>query len=492
MSCGGWLRVSALWALAFGLTLISGCASLWPAVPPARLAGRLLNANAGEPVADSQLTLIGLTTGYRATTRSDAAGRFSLSLKPDRYQIEAQKPDYAGSRVVGLEVRQHTEITILQQKSFNPQWSVTPPEIELKGVADGDRVAGNIYYEVTAQGPNDISVIYAALGKTPGAALLTAPRQAFFGTPATGEQILDPTLFGVHGQTTFEVVVYDVNNNRTHLIRSIEILPPGGELSPPTNLQALAVTVGKQVAFLGKPLLIPLGSGPPLVIAAAPPKANLFVQLRFTPSTRKGLTGYRIYRSFDGKNFAPIGTIPPQRTSFSDASPLLSVGRPVYYYMRSFLGGDEGPPTPTVMTVPLRPFEVRLISPQDGATGVSRSPSFRWKPVPRVGKIQRYAVILRDSVLGDVSWWVGPVPPQEFIENDSEIAWNEDGRFDGTPWETLQPYRLYEWEVAYAVALDEAQKPTAVSIAIDRFQWQTGLPTIGVSATDHFSFTTGE
>lgn len=486
-------QIGPVLILVLSLGMASGCAPLWPLAPAtARLEGRVLNANAGEPVPDSQLTLVGLTTGYRTATRTDAAGRFLVQLKPDRYQIDAQKYDYAGSRVRGLNVRDRASITILQQKAFNPRWSAQSPEIELVGVEDGDRVAGKIVYEVTASGAHDISVIYAAVGRTPGAALLTAPRQAFFSTPATGEQVIDPTLFGVHGQTTFEVVVYDVNNNRTHLIRAIEILPWGGELLPPTELQAIAVTVGQQVAFLSKPLAIPLQSGPPPVIEAARPNTNLFVQLRFTPSTRKGLTGYRIYRSFDGKNFESIATIPPQRVNFSDASPLLSAGKPVYYYMRSFWASDEGPPTPTVMTIPLKPFEARLVSPKDNATGVSRKPAFRWKPVPRVGKIRHYAVILRDTVLGDTSWWVGPVPPKEFITDSTEITWNEDGRFDNTPWETLQPNRLYEWEVVYAVALDDEKNPTAVSIAVDRLGLETGLPRIVVSATDNFSFTTGD
>ncbi len=486
-----WFRVGVLWAAAVGVVLLSSCAPLWSAAPRARLEGRLLNANAGEPVPHSQVSFRGLTTGYRARAQTDISGRFLVSLKPDLYQIDAKRPDYAGSRVIGLEVRQDAQITILQQKVFNPRWATLPPEIELRGVADGDRISGPISYEVMARSENDISVIYAALGKTPGAALLTAPRQAFFSTPSTGEQVLEPALFGVHGRTTFEVVVYDVNNNRTHLIRSLDILPPGGELSPPTELKAIAVTVGRQVAFL-REMLVPLHEGPPLQIEAAPPNTNLFVQLRFRPSARQSLTGYRIYRSFDGKNFDPIGTVPPQRTSFSDASPLLRVGQPVYYYMRSFLGGDEGPPTPTVSTIPLKPFTVRLLSPADGAMEVSRRPSFRWKPVPRVGNVQRYAVILRDSVLGETSWWVGPVPPKEFIENDTQITWNEDGKFDQTPWETLQLYRIYEWEVAYAVALDDGQNPTAISIAVDRFQLNTGLPTVGVTAPDHFSFTTGE
>lgn len=475
--------------LGVGLALLSGCVAL--EAPRARLEGRVLNANAGDPVPQTQLSFVGLTTGYHAQTQTDSSGRFVVMLKPDRYQIDAKKPDYASSRVIGLEVRHDRQMTILQQRAFNPRWATQPPEIELTGVEDGDRRWGPIPYEVTARSENDISVIYVALGKTPGAALLTAPRQAFFSTSSTGEQLIEPSLFGVHGKTTFEVVVYDVNNNRTHLIRSIEILFPGGELSPPTDLKAIAVTVGQQVAFL-RDVLVPLQDGPPMVIEAAPPNTNLFVQLRFKPSDRPGLTGYRVYRSFDGKEFDPIGTVPPQRTSFSDASPLLRVGQPVYYYLRSFVGSDEGPPTPTVTTIPLKPFTVKLLSPADGAINVSRRPTFRWRPVPRVGNVQRYAVILRDSVLGNTSWWVGPEPPDEFIENDTQVTWNEDGKFDQTPWEMLQPYRIYEWEVAYAVALDDSENPTAISIAIDRFGLDTGLPTVGVTASDHFSFTTGE
>ena len=96
-------------------------------------------------------------------------------------------------------------------------------------------------------------------------------------------------------------------------------------------------------------------------------------------------------------------------------------------------------------------------------------------------------------MLGQSAFWVTPEPPQ-FVTNRTSYRWNEDGRMTATPWEVLQPHRLYEWEVAYAVAVDNLERPTAVSVAINRF----GLTPIGIpsppyeiEATDNFSFTTG-
>ena len=460
---------------------LSGCALL-QTPPTSVITGYVVNANGGEPVAASQVWLHGLHTNVTRMTSTDRRGRFSVRVPPDVYEISLEKEGYAGSRVIGLDARRPVEIRIVQREVFNPHWSTRPPRIKLTGVEDGGKYQGEIPFRVDVTADNDVQYIYVALGKTPGASFLTAPRFIFVETSSTGDQTLDPRLFGVRGPTTFEVVVYDLNGNRTHLIKHITVVPPEGLVSPPRELKAVAVTLGKQIQFFG----VEGGS--------VPKGTNIYVELSWQGSDTPDLQGYRIYRSFDGENFAPIGQVHAGRHFFADSDPRLAVGKWVYYYVTAFRGGDESPPSGIAKTRPLPPWDVRLVAPADEAVGVSRTPTFRWEPTRKVGLYRLYGLVLWDTVLGDYSFWLTPEPP-DFLINRTSYRWNEDGRFTGTPWETLQPHRLYEWEVVYAVALDDLENPTAVSVAVNRFGLEDErVPIRGISieATDNFSFTTGE
>jgi hypothetical protein len=413
---------------------------------------------------------------------TDRQGRFSLRVEPDRYEITLEKPGYAGSRVIGLDAYEPAQIRIVQREVFNPEWSTEPPEIELTGVKDGDEFQGPIPYRVAVKGDNDVQYIYIALGKTPGSSFLTAPRYIFVETPSTGDQEVDPRPFGARGATTFEVVVYDLNGNRTHLIKHITVVPPEGLLAAPKELRAIAVTLGKQVKFFG------------VEGSAVPKSANIYVRLDWHSSETPDFTGYRVYRSFDGETFEPVVTLHPGQRLYRDSDPRLAVGRWVYYRVTTLRSGEESEPSEVVKARPLAPFDVRLVAPVDNALGVSRIPTFRWEPTSEVGRYRLYGLVLWDTVLGEDSFWITPEPP-EFVLNRTSYRWNEDGQMTGTPWEVLQPNRLYEWEVAYAVAVDDLENPTAVSVAINRFGLEPeGIPiqAIRLEATDNFSFTTGE
>ncbi len=488
---------------AFSLAIVAsallglvGCGLLAPGpAPTAQLVLLVTNSTGGEPVAGSTIWLRGLATGVEYKAISTREGRAVLRVVPDRYEIKLRKPGYAGSRVVNLLVPEgeRVELRVVQREVFNPAWSARPPDVELRGVEDGDAFQGPIPYRVDVQADNDVQYIYVALGKTPGSRFLTHPRYIFVETPTTGDQELDPRPFGVRGPTTFQVVVYDVNGNRTHLLRYITVIPPEGWPASPQGLRAVAVTLGKQIQFFG------LEPDSELEAQAVPAGTNVYVELSWQPpppntNTTPGLTGYRVYRSFDGERFEPIGQTHPGQRAFIDADPRLSVGRWVYYRVTALRGGDESPPSDVARTRPLAPFDVRLIAPRDGATNVSRTPTFRWAPTREVGRYRLYGVVLWDTVLGEEAFWATPEPP-DFLVNRTSWRWNEDGRFDGTPWATLQPQRLYEWEVAYAVALDDLENPTAVSVAVNRFGLEpetVPIRGIAIEATDNFSFTTGE
>ena len=178
--------------------------------------------------------------------------------------------------------------------------------------------------------------------------------------------------------------------------------------------------------------------------------------------------------------------------SYRDSGPALAVGSPVHYRVSAFRDGDESAWSNLALTTPLEPWDVRLVSPADETINVSDTPTFRWKPTRRVGRHQIYGVLLWDTVLGDSTFWITPDPP-DYSEQLS-WTWNQEGRYTGTPWQTLQSNRVYEWEVAYAVAVDDLDNPTAVSVAANRFGLgHPNIPigNIGFDTTDNFSFTTG-
>lgn len=472
----------ALAPLFIGLSLwLAGCGLLAPSLT-SQITGYVVSANSGPPVASGRVAVRGLETGFATTIFTDGRGRFSLRVPADRYELTLSKRGYAGSQVIGLDAQTPKAIRIVQREVFNPSWSTRPPVIDVQGIKEGDRFQGEIPYRVDVSGDNDIQYIYVALGKMPGASFLTHPRYIFAESSSTGDQAVDPRLFGVYGPTTFEVVVYDVNGNRTHLIRRIVVEPPEGLVTPPGELSAVAVTLGNQIEFFG------------LEGQAAPVDANVYVELDWRPSRAMGLTGYRVYRSFDGEDFEAIATTHAGQTEYKDSSPTLAVGKRIYYRVTAFRGTEESDPSNIARTRPLETFSLELVSPSDGEANVSRIPTFRWRPTRRVALYHIYGVVLWDTVLGDSSFWVTPDPP-EFLINRTSYRWNEDNQMTGTPWEVLQPQRTYEWEVAYAIAANDLENPTAVSVAINRFGlFNEGVPIepVGLPATDNFSFTTGD
>lgn len=461
------------------LTLVAGCGLFVP-VPPSQISGTVVNANGGEPVVGSRVEIQGQETGFSTVVHTDGRGQFNVRVEPDRYTIDVTRSGYADSRVVNLDAHGSTDVRIVQREAFNPDWSTEPPEVDLQGVSDGDAFQGPIPYRIQASGPNTITSIYAALDKMPGASFMTEPRAFFSETPTTGNQELDPRLFSSHGPTTFHVVVYDINGNRTHLIRHINVIPPEGELTAPNLPDAIAVTLGQQIEFFG------------LKGQAAPVDGNVYVTVNWQPSSASGLTGYRVYRSFDGTNFEPIGKVHAGRTQYRDGSGRLEVGKRAYYRVTALRGGEESAPTEVVSARPLEPFSVQLISPIDEATNVSRQPTFKWRATERVALYHIYGVIVYDTF--GSNRWATPDPP-EFVVNRTEYRWNRDNQHDGTPWERLQPGRHYQWEVPYAVAVDSLENPTAVSIAANRFGVEheaIPIQEIGVPSPQNFGFTTGE
>ena len=494
------LRRVLLAGLILSALTLSGC--LFVRAPSTGvIEGYVTDCRAGAPVAGAivrawpldgeapRYTVI--SDYYGATAVTNSEGYYRLVVPEGLYVVEVRKEGHGTSRVEGVKVASTARLDIVAYPAGSPTWSLTPPKVTITGINDGDTIDGPVTVKIDAQGPNDILYIYAAFGKTPGASLLTAPRVIYSNTYTTGEFTINPADYGVAGETTFEVVVYDWNYNRTHVIYRVYVTPgEDGDVSapqPPTAAiltdaafgvliparTALAVTLSKQVGFFG------------LEPEAAPPGGNVYVELRWNPSsydtaTRTG-DGYRIYRKLANETeYRLLYTVNATGASsyiYRDGSPDLRVGVRADYRITYFCGSAESEPLEASAT-PLPMWDVRLVSPANEESNVSLYPTFVWAPTATVGTTQFYQMVF---------WDMGHGPANGIVIRTLNQTSATFTGLPGTAFERLIPHRMYHWGMRAALGIDI--ELNAVSIAVND-GYTTVFPTL--KPTEMWVFTTGD
>ncbi len=495
------MRKRVLFAgLVLSALALSGCLFI-RAPSTGVIEGYVTNHLSGEPVAGALVKAwpmngeapryFVISDYYGASTVTNSEGYYRLVVPEGMYVVEVRKEGHATSRVEGVKVASTARVDIVQKPVFNPNWSLEPPKVTVTGVTEGMTIFGPIEVKIDAQGPNDINLIYAAFGKMPGAALLTSPRAVYSNTYTTGTFTINPATYGVSGWTTFEVVVYDWNENRTHVIFRVYVEPApspaaiAAPLPPIANIlvdtirgvlipakTALAVTLSKQVGFFG------------LEPQAAPPGANVYVELRWRKSLDDpaNVTGYRIYRKLAGEtDFRLLYTVAATGAAtylYRDSTPDLKVGVTATYRIVAYKGDVESDPLEASCT-PLPPWDVQLLSPADGAQDVPLYPTFAWAPTALVGTTRFYRIRLWDTPHGGYTLTI--TPPLDA----TSVTYTG---IPNTGFERLQPHRMYMWEMQAAFALDMTTA-NAVSIAANA-GYTTTFPT--QVPTQIFAFTTGD
>ncbi|MGJ8455179.1 hypothetical protein ACSFC1_07745 [Pseudothermotoga sp. U03pept] len=245
------------------------------------------------------------------------------------------------------------------------------------------------------------------------------------------------------------------------------------------------------------------------------PETNIFVQLAWTHAPAENRVGYNIYRSTDGENWEKIAFT----TSYYrfDRGFDLEPGKKYYYTVRTvYRDGSESDNSNVIEVVPLDLFKVKLISPADNETNVSRTPTFRWKPVdwrdqsstPHIGGdliddediyfIYEGSPWIYDMVVSEQHIYydsiIATMGPQEIIlpfdpisdPNWVRITPEED---DIPQTEPLEKFKTYEWGLDAAVAYYEAEDGYWISCTIDYgYDWDRWT-----NEADYFNrFTTGE
>jgi len=102
------------------------------------------------------------------------------------------------------------------------------------------------------------------------------------------------------------------------------------------------------------------------------------------------------------------------------------------------IGFGESEKSTAEWTTPLTKFNLNLVSPQNGATGVSLTPTLQWQPVEVVGNYQIYNFYIMGKNDSSSTW-------EDVTINETFVTYN------GTP---LQYLKVYEWNVDYAIAYD--------------------------------------
>lgn len=494
------MKFLRFWPQALLLVLLGSCSQ-----PPSHsqppsggytLSGYVVQDNAGAPVVGSLVSVDGLQT----TTTTDSNGFFSLKLPAGTYNLNFTKAGYAGSRIEGLKLQGDLgPIQVIQKQAANPSLATAPPTLS---VTTGPGGCGSIqpnvdFASVTqAQGcvpfrikaipqgnGNLIRYIYAGLGKTPGSGFFTSPRFIWTGDtggPDTGDQTLSgANVAGINGPTTFEVVAYDLNNNRVHRIYYLDFQQSqaGNTVSSIANFQVLAVTLAQAVGFYTppKPVRLSLPGTSGISLEGAPsPDSTLWVQLSWTyngnPPDR-----FEVYRSFDGNNFTKIAVLRGSARAYNDPSPTLAVGRRVYYRVDAI--GNNVAQGPVLATTPLDRFTVHLLSPAKNETNVSVTPTLSWSVSQKVGDLRLFAPFILDyPQQGEYFIWTPGLSNPPVLFNDANLTvngntysvpYNKDGSATLT---RLEAFHAYSFDLSAAAVSFDPQDPTrieAISIAQD-------------------------
>lgn len=486
---------------------LKASASITVVFGPLALSGLLVDNNAGAPVAGSLVAV----DGSPATAVTDAGGAFTLYLPAGTYNLNFSKPGYAASRIEGLRLQTDLgPISVIQKQATNPALALTPPTLQVTTGAGGcgDLEAGADFATVTAasgcvpfriiataQGSgNMMRLIYAGLGKTPGSGFLTSPRfswSADVNGPDTGNQTLSGAdVAGISGATTFEVVAYDVNDNRVHRIYYLDFSQStsGPAVTPVSNFRVLSVTLAQAIGFYGPPkpvsLQVPGTSG--ISLQGAPSSdSSLWVELSWAYSTTPNPDRFEVWRSSDGNTFSKIATLGGAARSFRDASPSLAVGQRVYYRVDAV--GSSIAAGPVLATTPLDRFSVSLLSPAKGQTGVSVQPTLSWSVSQKVGDLRLFAPFILDyPQQGEYFIWSPYFSTGQQLFSDTDlsvsgntyrVAYNADG---SAALARLEAHHAYSFDLsAAAVGLDPSNPSRVESISIAQDLWNIFHP-VGV------------
>ena len=475
--------------------------------------GYVVNRKAGTAVEGSTVTVVGAE--FSATTNEN--GFYSLEAPVGFVTLTFTKEDYAESRVEGLRVQedQETEYSTIQPEIFDPFLPVEAPSLSL-GVENGATLTGSeeddtaavvLTGEVAAPEINGFTFATVSLGQAGGnSGYLNAsvPQEPLFAF--NGEAEVDLSVSGFEGDITLHAVAYDLNNNRTEVIRYVTVdssTGAGVNLATISDLFAQAVTFGDvgvfgslSVGVNGRTLLHAVQRGD---VAALREQAELleeaesglepqqqrfldevvtWVDLFFTYDVTSAdvPAAFELYRRLEGEaDFRLLSRVSATQADLDpedpasidfvlrDATPALQAGLSATYRVE-VVSGETRTESNEASTTPLPPFFVDAVSPGNEEMDVSVSPTYEMTFENR-SDVVFYGAVVLDRVHASDSFveWVYVADPETSGAASVSIEHNVDGT---ATLENLQPFHAYDWQ---PLALTARGDFTAISVAADFF-----------------------
>lgn len=414
--------------------------------------GTVISDAVGPAVEGSTVTIVGTTI----STTTDAEGNYVIDKVPvGTHDVIVTQSGRATSKAQNITIikDQTTSVDFIQKEVNVPAWETDPPTISTTGIEEGDTLSGMVNCSAQVADDSDIRCIYVGFDYIPSELEYDF---ASYGSNEITPGPIDTTTVP-DGEFQIVIVAYDMNYNRSQLTLNVTINngSSGDAPATPSSLWPLSFTFGEKIGFFStgrnelfkrigikeNPNIINLTEGRKIdlnaVIKVAGPDSNLYVGIEWDSVV--DATGYKIYRKFEGEDtYHCIGST--VEIPFFDTDPRLSVGRKTYYQVSAYNGFGESEKTTAEWTIPLSKFNLNLVSPQNGATGVSITPLLQWQPVEIVGKYQDYDFyIMGKNDSEDYTWYGGA---------ENRTSWVYDG-------EPLQYLKVYEWNVYNAIAFDD-------------------------------------
>ncbi len=512
------------------------------------ISGYVALRKAGQPVEGTTVSVV----GRNISTETDEDGFYSLLAPEGTHNLEFRQGGYATSRVEGLRVNvgEETYYDTIQLEIFDPFLPVEPPELDVS-VTSGDSFTGSgeedtftftISGELAEPDINGFTFTAAGLGQSRGSSGYL--NQFVPGAPIdfNGEETeVALSAGGFEGDTTLHVVTYDLNQNRTEVIRYVEVFSGISNLAKIENFSAQAITFN-DVGVFGT-------QGVGSADSANSTAANDFTTAEFMDAVRAGdtaalgemgqsfapselgtqdfldeylvwvdlffsydfttgadlPTAFQVYRQLEGEDdFRLIGQVSPAQADlapedptstafgYRDATPALQPGLSATYRVVAVRGGYEVQ-TDTFSVTPLEAFFVDADSPENGATGVPVLPEYELTFRERSDLVY-FGVVVLDRVQADDNFqeWVAAFLVDNSGITSTAIPHNFNG---GAVTETLQPFHTYDWQPVAVTTNGELTdegvvNETAISVAADFFDlFGVGF---GVEDGPVNTFTTGD
>lgn len=461
---------------------------------------------------------------------TDGDGHAAFYLPDGRYDVRISGENRATSLILNYDPRIVPEIETLSRRAMTDNDVIPNFTVQILDPAGNvipDPEATTITFDsikVSVESDVVIYVAYVGVGFVPSA--VASNHRALdtynFTTGSISLRRFQNVTVPVH------VVVYTPNDTRVDKIVYLTInrtVPEVTTRTPPTGLWFYGWTSDVNIQYynLPKPMKDLLSKHLPKEMLKElenyKPEhniadTNILVQLAWTHAPATNRAGYNVYRSRDGENWEKIAFTTSNYT-FDKAVDLVP-GQKYYYTVRTvYVDGSESGNSNVIEVVPLDLFKVKLISPADNETNVSRTPTFVWKPVdwrdwtstPHIGgneipdeeiTFAYYGPWIYDTALSEQHIYYDDFiltqgPQQVSLPFDPTTGlWMRiypDGSED-VQTEPLEKFKTYEWGLDIAAAYYETDDGLWISATIDYGYdyWDRWT-----NRADYFNrFTTGE